>query len=71
MAGEAEVYHRTVSHPRPRYLNVIREIIPFPELDRLCRKRSERPGENRPVHLFDTYPVGRTQDSLRRAVKRK
>ena len=28
----AEVYHRTVSHPRPRYLNVIREIIPFPEV---------------------------------------
>ena len=28
----AEVYHRTIADPRPRYLNVIREIIPFPEV---------------------------------------
>ncbi len=28
----AEVYHRAISDPRPRYLNVIREIIPFPEV---------------------------------------
>ena len=29
--ARVEAYHRTISDPRPRYLNVIREIIIFPE----------------------------------------
>ena len=62
----AEVYHRTMSHPRPRYLNVIREIIPFPEVGnaplprgwRSCTDDSclqllvnERPGEINSLRL--------------------
>ena len=31
LQARVEAYHRTISDPRPRYLNVIREMIIFPE----------------------------------------
>ncbi len=31
--GRVELYHRTVERPRRMYLNLWREILPFPELD--------------------------------------
>ena len=58
----AEAYHRTISDPRPRYLNVIREIIIFPEAgnDRV-RFLPER-GRATGLELLFSGPLGGRSD---------
>ena len=58
----AEAYHRTISDQRPRYLNVIRELLPFPEAgnDRL-RFLPER-GRATGLELLFSGPLGDRSD---------
>ena len=58
----AEAYHRTISDQRPRYLNVLREIIPFPEVgnDRV-RFLPER-GRATGMELLFSGPLGGHSD---------
>ena len=58
----AEAYDRTISDQRPRYLNVLREIIPFPEAgnDRV-RFLPER-GRATGLELLFSGPLGSRSD---------
>ena len=58
----AEVYHRTVSDPRPRYLNVIREIIPCPEVGNGRVRFLPDKGRAEGVELTLSGPVGSGSD---------
>ncbi len=58
----AEVYHRTVAHPRPRYLNVIREIIPFPEVGNDRVRFLPEKGRADGLELTVAGPLGNQSD---------
>ena len=60
--ARAEVYHRTVSDPRPRYLNVIREIIPFPEAGHDRVRFLPEKGRAQGLELTLSGPLGRQSD---------
>ena len=60
--ARVEVYHRTVSDPRPRYLNVIREIIPFPEAGNDRVRFLPEKGRAQGLELTLSGPLGRQSD---------
>ena len=58
----AEVYRRTISDPRPRYLNVIREIIPFPEVGNDRFRFAPERGRASGIELLVSGPLGSNSD---------
>ena len=58
LQARVEAYHRRTTDPRPRYLNVGREILPFPEIGNDRVRFLPEEGRARGIEFILSGPVG-------------